>query len=88
MSTIKKVLFLNPPDPALLKEKTSGGYCYFEPPLGLLYVYSYIQEHTSIDARFVDLNVDLKFQASTTLEESLAAILGEFQPRIYGLTRV
>lgn len=86
MSTIKKVLFLNPPDPALLKESSSGGYSYFEPPLGLLYVYSYILEHSSVNARFLDLNIDLKFQSLDSMEGALTSILDEFHPDLVALS--
>jgi len=49
MKTIKNILFLNPPDPALLKQDSKKINCpYFEPPLGLLYVYSYAKKTRKI----------------------------------------
>ena len=61
MENIKKILFLNPPDPVLVEKENNHKYAYFEPPIGLLYVYSYLKNQNKYETRIVDLNIEMKF---------------------------
>jgi anaerobic magnesium-protoporphyrin IX monomethyl ester cyclase len=80
MRKIEKVLFFNPPDPMLFKVKDCGGYNYFEPPLGLLYVYDFMKKRGDIDVNFVDLNIEMKFRSKKSMEEIIKQHLESFSP--------
>jgi len=82
MKKIKKILFLNPPDPVLLKQNSKKINCpYFEPPLGLLYVYSYVKKtKKDIAVRFRDLNIEMGFKGAETLEEAVKRSIDGFTP--------
>lgn len=82
MKSIKNILFINPPDPALLKQSSKKINCpYFEPPLGLLYVYSFIKRNKKdISVRFCDLNIEMGFKHATTLEEAVKRSTNNFVP--------
>lgn len=69
---VKTVLLVNPPDPGLL----SGGlgYMYFEPPLGLLYVHTYLKQRPDLDVRVVDLNIEY---SAVRDEKTLSALIQE-----------
>src|SRR3989339_384831 len=77
---INKILFLNPPDPSVLKLGRQSGYAYFEPPLGLLYVYDYIKKRQDVGVLFVDLNIEMKFLTGDSLEDILKRYILEYQP--------
>ena len=77
---IKNILFLNPPDPNLLSDNMRG-YAYFEPPLGLLYVYAYMRENSGLVCHFLDLNIEMKFmQPGIDTETVLMEKIRQFAP--------
>lgn len=80
MFRIKKILFLNPPDPSLLGGEQRPDYSYFEPPLGLLYVYDFVKKRGDIDVAFFDLNIEMKFLSKMSLKDILETKIKEFQP--------
>lgn len=83
---IKKTLFLNPPDPALVKDAPDLGYAYFEPPLGLLYVYSYLKNKKKYDTYFVDLNIEMKFISRLNLYQSLKYLIDFYKPDMVAIS--
>ena len=86
MVNIKNILFLNPPDPSLLENHTSAGYAYFEPPLGLLYVYSFIKSRNDFDVKFVDLNIEMKFISKTNIVDTLKTHINDFRPDLIAIS--
>ena len=81
MKNINKVLFLNPPDISLLDNEEDLGYEYFEPPLGLLYVYDFIKKkHKDIHSKFFDLNIEMKFLSQEPIDDILATTIKDFNP--------
>lgn len=85
METIKKVLFLNPPDPTLVEDVKNQGYAYFEPPIGLLYVYSYLKNTKKYDTYFVDLNIEMKFISKKKLEDTLDDLINLYKPDLVAI---
>jgi anaerobic magnesium-protoporphyrin IX monomethyl ester cyclase len=86
MGKIKSILFLNPPDPALLDQGNRIGYSYFEPPIGLLYVYSYMRARKHFSTGFVDLSLELKYRSHGTLTETLVSLLEQRRPDLVALS--
>ncbi len=83
---VKRILFLNPPDPVLLENDKSAGYAYFEPPLGLLSVYGYFKrEVPDIEVLFCDANIELKFRSSLPYEQFLKKIIVDYQPQLVAI---
>lgn len=81
MKKIKKVLFLNPPDPSLVIEDSKQISPYFEPPLGLLYVYSFLKRSKhDIQVRFCDLNIEMGFKKAENLEGAVRRAIKDFTP--------
>lgn len=80
-----KILFLNPPDISLLNDSDIG-YSYFEPPLGLLYVYSYIKNRQDCECLLEDLNIKFKLNRTTNLKYILVETLQTFQPDIVAMS--
>ena len=83
---IKKILFLNPPDPVLVGEGKNQTYSYFEPPIGLLYVYSYLKDTKKYDTYFVDLNIEIKFISKKDLGQTLEDILILYKPDLVAIS--
>jgi len=86
METIKKVLFLNPPDPTLVENENSHGYAYFEPPIGLLYVYSYLKNQNKYETHIVDLNIEMKFISKKKLEDTLEDLVNLYKPDLVAIS--
>lgn len=84
--SIKKILFLNPPDPMLVEGAHNQGYAYFEPPIGLLYVYSYLKNTKKYDTYFSDLNIEMKFISKKNLENTLEDILNLHKPDLIAIS--
>lgn len=85
MHKIQKILFVNPPDPSLLKSGPYAGYGYFEPPLGLLYVYNFIKKRGDVDVKFLDLNIEMGFLSKMTMDDILRLNLKDFQPDLIAI---
>lgn len=83
---IKKILFLNPPDPTLVENINNQGYAYFEPPIGLLYVYSYLKNTKKYDTYFIDLNIEIKFIGKKNLESTLKDLIISYKPDMVALS--
>ena len=83
---IKKILFLNPPDPVLVGELKNQTYSYFEPPIGLLYVYSYLKDTKKYDTRFIDLNIEMKFIGKKNLQETLKYLVNDYKPDLIAIS--
>ena len=86
MKNINKILFLNPPDPILVKNINKRGYAYFEPPLGLLYVYSYLKSTKKYDTYFVDLNIEMKFIGKKNIERNLKDLITCYKPDLVAIS--
>ena len=86
MRRLQNILFINPPEPGLLDSKNDTGYSYFEPPLGLLYVYSHMKQKKTRNAVFLDLNTELKNQQRVDLQETLGAIISKNKPDVVALS--
>jgi radical SAM superfamily enzyme YgiQ (UPF0313 family) len=86
MKPIKKILFLNPPDPTLVENVNNPGYAYFEPPIGLLYVYSYLKDTKKYDTYFVDLNIEMKFIGKKNLHDTLKNLMDAYKPDMVALS--
>lgn len=86
MRQIQNILFINPPEPGLLDSKNDTGYSYFEPPLGLLYVYSHMKQKKTRNAVFLDLNTELKNQQRVDLHETLDTIISKNKPDVVALS--
>lgn len=86
MKIIKKILFLNPPDPALVKKVKNQNYAFFEPPIGLLYVYSYLKNTKKYDTYFVDLNIEMKFIGQKSLEDTLKDLITSYKPDLVAIS--
>lgn len=86
MKTIKKILFLNPPDPVLVGELKNQTYSYFEPPIGLLYVYSYLKDTKKYDTYFIDLNIEMKFITKKSMEETIEQIVTSYKPDLVAIS--
>jgi len=86
MENIKKVLFLNPPDPTLVENVNNPGYAYFEPPIGLMYVYSYLKNQNKYDTRIVDLNIEMKFITRKGLEDTLEGLVNSYKPDLVAIS--
>ena len=86
MNPIKKILFLNPPDPMLVEDVKNQGYAYFEPPIGLLYVYSYLKNQNKYDVYFVDLNIEMKFISKKKLEDTLEDLINLHKPDLVAIS--
>lgn len=84
---IKKVLLLNPPDPSLIRKGSKKIDCpYFEPPLGLLYVYSFLKRvNQDIQVRFCDLNIEMGFKEAGDLKEAVRRAIEDFTPDLVGI---
>ncbi len=80
MKTIKKVLFLNPPDPTVVSAPNSPSYSYFEPPIGLLYVYSYLKNTQKYQVSFCDMNIEMKFLSKKNMEDTLRDLIALHRP--------
>lgn len=76
---IERVLLLNPPDPSLWADGRSG-YSYFEPPLGLMYVFDYLRKNTSLTVKLVDLSIEMRFEGKSSLPALLDDLLADFRP--------
>ena len=85
MYQICKILFINPPDPSLLKNGPSVGYSYFEPPLGLLYVYDFIKKRGDLDGKFLDLNIEMEFLSKMTIDDILKIHIKDFRPDLIAI---
>ena len=86
METIKKVLFLNPPDTTLVEDVNNPGYAYFEPPIGLLYVYSYLKNQNKYETHIVDLNIEMKFISKKRLEDTLEDLINLYKPDMVAIS--
>jgi len=86
MENIKKVLFLNPPDTTLVENVNNPGYAYFEPPIGLLYVYSYLKNQNKYETHFVDLNIEMKFISKKKLEDTLDDLINLYKPDLVAIS--
>jgi radical SAM superfamily enzyme YgiQ (UPF0313 family) len=86
MKTIEKILFLNPPDPTLVADINNPGYAYFEPPIGLLYVYSYLKDLKKYETQIVDLNIEMKFISKKNLESTLKDLLSLYKPDLVAVS--
>ncbi len=86
MNTIKKILFLNPPDPTLVEDVNNQGYAYFEPPIGLLYVYSYLKNTKKYDVFFVDLNIEMKFISKKSLKDTIKDLINYYKPDLVAVS--
>ncbi len=82
-----RILFLNPPDPSLVHVDAHIGYDYFEPPLGLLYVYDFIKRLGGTDVKFIDLNIEMKFiSKGRSLEDILRSNIENYQPDLIAIS--
>lgn len=79
MTNIRKVLLINPPSANMLLDSGSLGYSYFEPPLGVMYVYSFLKKRGDLDVTLVDLNVEYSRVAGRQSLDSLV----EYYCKIY-----
>ncbi len=86
MENIKKVLFLNPPDTTLVENVNNPGYAYFEPPIGLLYVYSYLKNQNKYETHIVDLNIDMKFISKKKLEDTVEDLISLYKPELVAIS--
>lgn len=86
MVKIRKILFLNPPDPSLIENNTSAGYAYYEPPLGLLYVYSFMKNRDDLEVKFVDLNIEMKFISKMNIVDTLKTHINDFRPDLIAIS--
>ena len=85
-SSIRNILFLNPPDPALIHGDASATYSYFEPPLGLLYVYAFMKRRKGVHVKFVDMNIEMRFLSDKGYTEIIASLVHEFEPDVVAIT--
>jgi anaerobic magnesium-protoporphyrin IX monomethyl ester cyclase len=85
MNKYTRILLLNPPDPKLLQDAGAPGYAYFEPPLGLLYVYSHLKGRGAHDVRFLDMNIEMRFKSRLGLKETLNRALSDFRPDLVAI---
>ena len=83
---IRNLLFLNPPDPTLINGNASAAYSYFEPPLGLLYVYAFMKRRNGFHIKFVDMNIEMKFLSDKGYEEILVSLVNDFEPDVIAIT--
>ena len=86
MHMINRILFLNPPDPSLIENNTSAGYAYYEPPLGLLYVYSFMKNRGDLEVKFVDLNIEMKFMSKMNIVDTLKTHINAFRPDLIAIS--
>ncbi|MBI2054298.1 MAG: B12-binding domain-containing radical SAM protein [Candidatus Staskawiczbacteria bacterium] len=86
MKTIKKVLFLNPPDPTVANAPNNPGYAYFEPPIGLLYIYSYLKNTQKYNVSFCDMNIEMKFLSKKNLEDTIKDLMELNKPDLVAVS--
>lgn len=84
---IKKVLLLNPPDPSLIKRDLKKIDCpYFEPPVGMLYVYSFLKRtRKDIQIKFCDLNIEIGFKGAKDIGHAVERATKDFIPDLVGI---
>jgi len=86
---IKNILLLNPPDPSIVENFSKTNYSYFEPPLGLLYIYSFIKNNRKdFDVRIVDLNIELGFKGKVDVDQALNMAITDFSPDLIGISAI
>lgn len=88
MRAVERVLLLNPPDAAVLEGEGTLGDAYFEPPLGILYVYDFLKKRGDLEVRFVDLNVALAGVPGATLAGAVEGVMADFRPDLVAVAAV
>lgn len=70
----------------MIDSKHTVAYAYFEPPLGLLYVFSYLKKRGDLDVVFFDLNIEMNFLSKQPLAISLQKIINDFNPDLIAIS--